>query len=66
MQDEIADGASILSYVRDPAVECAVAERIDYGIKVLHASWGSAAALWTEIARTTGRPGTMCSIAVTG
>ena len=48
----IADGPSILSYVRDTAREHGVDERIRFHHKVVRAEWSSADARWTvEIAR---------------
>ncbi|MEJ2887205.1 flavin-containing monooxygenase [Actinomycetospora aeridis] len=56
----LADGPSILSYVRDTAREFGVEEKIRYGHRVTRASWDSASQRWTlEIP---GRPGTLtCS-----
>lgn len=51
----IADGPSILKYVRDTAREAGIDKRIRFGHKVLAASWDSATACWTVTAETEGR-----------
>ncbi len=43
----IADGASILRYIRDTAREFGIDRRIRFGIRVVSASWSSADARWT-------------------
>jgi monooxygenase len=43
----IADGASILQYLRDTAREHGVDRRIRYGLRVRRAAWSSAEARWT-------------------
>lgn len=43
----IADGASILQYVRDTAADYGVDRKIRFGHRVRRASWSSADALWT-------------------
>ena len=43
----LADGASILDYVRDTAREYGVDRRIRYGHHVVRADWDSTAAHWT-------------------
>jgi len=43
----IADGPSILQYIRDTARDYNVQERIRFGHRVLRADWSSAQALWT-------------------
>ena len=43
----IADGPSILSYIRETAREHGVEDHIRFGHKVRSASWSSEAALWT-------------------
>ena len=43
----IADGSSILRYVRDTAAEAGIGEHIRFGHRVIRASWSSAAARWT-------------------
>jgi monooxygenase len=49
----IADGPSILRYIRDTARENGVEERIRYNRRVVAASWSSAQARWTvEVERT--------------
>jgi monooxygenase len=49
----IADGPSILRYIRDTAREHGVEERIRYHRRVVHAAWSSEEARWTvEVERT--------------
>ncbi|MEO5851722.1 MAG: NAD(P)/FAD-dependent oxidoreductase [Nocardioides sp.] len=48
----LADGPSILDYVRETAREYAVDEHIVYGHRVVAADWDSATARWTVTART--------------
>ena len=43
----IADGPSILRYVRDTAAEAGIDGHIRFGHRVIGASWSSAAARWT-------------------
>jgi len=43
----MADGASILNYIRDAAHETGVDQHILYGHKVTHAEWSSPEACWT-------------------
>jgi monooxygenase len=43
----IADGPSILSYVRDTATEAGIDRHIRFGHKVIGASWSTDDALWT-------------------
>ncbi len=43
----IADGSSILNYIRETAAEFKVDEKIRYNHRVRHASWSSDEALWT-------------------
>lgn len=43
----IADGAEILSYLRETAAEAGIDEHIRYGHKVVRASWSSEDARWT-------------------
>ncbi len=50
----IADGPSILKYVRDTAHESGVEGRIRFRHKVLALSWSSAEALWTARVETPG------------
>ncbi|GAB4212887.1 MAG: NAD(P)/FAD-dependent oxidoreductase [Sandaracinaceae bacterium] len=53
----IADGPSILAYIRATATEHRLEDRIRYHRKVVRASWSSEAARWTlEIERTDGAP----------
>jgi cation diffusion facilitator CzcD-associated flavoprotein CzcO len=49
----IADGPSILNYVRETAREHGVDRHIRYGHKVVAAAWSSQDAAWTVEARTT-------------
>ena len=52
-QKAIADGASILTYIRDTAREHGIERHIRFGHRVKSASWSSADARWTvEIERT--------------
>jgi len=43
----IADGPSILRYIRETAAEYGIEQRIRYGHQVTHASWSSHNARWT-------------------
>jgi monooxygenase len=47
----IADGPSILRYVREAAADAGISEHIRFGHRVIGASWSSAAARWTVQAR---------------
>jgi len=47
----IADGASILSYVRQTATDYGIDQKIRYHHRVVRAEWSTAAALWTVQAR---------------
>jgi cation diffusion facilitator CzcD-associated flavoprotein CzcO len=49
----IADGPSILNYIRETAREHDVERRIRYGHRVVHASWSSEGARWTIEAERT-------------
>jgi cation diffusion facilitator CzcD-associated flavoprotein CzcO len=51
----IADGPSILSYIRDTATESGVDKRIRFGHRVVRASWSSTSAAWTVDAVHDGR-----------
>ena len=54
----IADGPSILNYIRETAAEGGIERHIRFGHKVTGASWSSADALWTvEVARSDGERG---------
>jgi monooxygenase len=46
-EKSIADGPSILDYVRDTAREYGIERKIRFGHKVLRASWSSSEARWT-------------------
>ncbi len=53
----IADGPSILNYIRQTAAEDDIERHIRFGHKVVGASWSSAETLWTvEVARGEGQP----------
>ena len=52
----IADGPSILRYVRETAAEHGIAERIRYRHKVTALAWSSADALWTAQVDTPAGP----------
>ncbi|SEF25199.1 Predicted flavoprotein CzcO associated with the cation diffusion facilitator CzcD [Amycolatopsis pretoriensis] len=43
----IADGPSILSYIRSTAASHGIVDRIRFGHRVVRASWSSSSALWT-------------------
>ncbi len=43
----IADGPSILAYIRETAAAHGIADRIRFGHRVVRASWSSASARWT-------------------
>ena len=43
----IADGQTILGYIRDTAAEFGIDENIHYGVKVVSANWSTAEARWT-------------------
>jgi monooxygenase len=47
----IADGADILSYIRETARKYGVLERIQYDHRVVSIEWNTGAALWTVTAR---------------
>jgi cation diffusion facilitator CzcD-associated flavoprotein CzcO len=47
----IADGASILSYIRETATEYGIERKIRFQQKVISASWSSAHAQWTVASR---------------
>ena len=49
----IADGPSILSYIRETAAETGVDAHIHYHTKVLSACWDSGAARWTVVVENT-------------
>jgi monooxygenase len=49
----LADGPSILSYLKETAAETGVDQHIRYGHKVLAASWSSESATWTVTAQRT-------------
>ncbi|NBW55661.1 MAG: NAD(P)/FAD-dependent oxidoreductase, partial [Betaproteobacteria bacterium] len=46
-QQAMADGPSILQYIREAAQETGVAQHIAYGHRVISASWSSEDACWT-------------------
>jgi cation diffusion facilitator CzcD-associated flavoprotein CzcO len=47
----IADGPSILQYIRETAREAGIDENVRFGLEVVRAEWSSAAAEWTVTAR---------------
>lgn len=53
--ESIADGPSILSYVRDTAREAGIDRRIRFGHRVVSADWSGADARWTVEAEHDGR-----------
>jgi monooxygenase len=54
----IADGPSILRYIRDTARDEGIEDRIRFGHKVTAAAWSSESALWTLTAETPDGPAT--------
>ena len=52
----IADGPSILKYVRDTAREAGIDRKIRFGHKVVSASWSSETSRWTVTATHEGKP----------
>ena len=54
----LADGPSILDYVRDTASEAGIDRHVRYGHHVRRASWSTEDARWTV--ETEGRPGITC------
>ncbi|MFC3067821.1 flavin-containing monooxygenase [Phenylobacterium soli] len=52
----IADGPSILKYVRDTARDHDIERHIRYGHKVVSAAWSSEDACWTVTAQKDGKP----------
>jgi monooxygenase len=52
----IADGESILDYIKETAEEYGVGERIRFGHEVVSADWSSAEARWTVRAERDGEP----------
>ena len=52
----IADGPSILAYLKDVAEEYGVAEHIRYGRKAIGASWSSEDAMWTVSVKRSDGP----------
>ena len=50
----IADGPSILKYIRDTSEEFGLDEKIRYGHRVVQADWSSEKALWTVTAEIAG------------
>ncbi|WP_433203469.1 flavin-containing monooxygenase [Nocardia sp. CA-107356] len=57
----IADGPSILDYIRDTAAEAGIDRRIRFGHKVIGASWSSAEARWTVTVEHDGASSTLTS-----
>jgi cation diffusion facilitator CzcD-associated flavoprotein CzcO len=60
----IADGGSILEYLRQTAQEYGVASNIKYGHRVVSASWDSNDGLWTVVAQHDGDGGEPVDIRV--
>jgi cation diffusion facilitator CzcD-associated flavoprotein CzcO len=61
-EKSIADGPSILHYVRETAQQHGVDEKVRYGVRVLAADWSSDDATWTVHAERAGEPVTFrCS-----
>ncbi|RMI32243.1 flavin-containing monooxygenase [Nocardia stercoris] len=52
----IADGDSILRYLRDTAAEAGIDRRIRYGHRVVSAGWSADAGQWTVTAEVAGAP----------
>ncbi len=57
--DAIADGASILDYIRRTAAKYGIDQRIRLGHKVVAASWSSREARWTVTVEHAGRRSTL-------
>ena len=55
----IADGPSILSYIRDTAAEAGIDRHIRFGHRVVRAAWSTEDARWTVEVVHHGRPATM-------
>ncbi|AYJ85563.1 NAD(P)/FAD-dependent oxidoreductase [Sphingomonas paeninsulae] len=55
----IADGPTILSYVRETAQENGIEQHIRYGCRVLRAEWSSSDALWTVRVEQGGKAATL-------
>ncbi|WP_405784638.1 NAD(P)/FAD-dependent oxidoreductase [Streptomyces sp. NBC_01378] len=53
----LADGGSILSYIKETAAEFGIDRRIRYGTKVLAADWSTEAARWTVTLERTDKDG---------
>jgi cation diffusion facilitator CzcD-associated flavoprotein CzcO len=51
-QKAIADGPSIIAYLKETVAEYGLAERIRHGVEVVAADWDSGSARWTVTART--------------
>jgi len=49
-EKSIADGASILNYIKETAREYGITEQITYGMQVVRVEWNSAQAQWKVIA----------------
>ena len=57
-QKAIADGPSILAYVRETAEEHGITRHIRFNTKAVSAAWDSAAARWTVVTETPAGPQT--------
>lgn len=55
-EKSLADGASILEYVRETAAEYGVADHIRFGHEVTEVAWDSGTATWTVRSQTTDGP----------
>ena len=63
----IADGASILTYVRETAAEFGIDKRIRFGHRAVSASWNSNDALWTvDVETATGVTRLTCGFIYVG
>ncbi|MCE7004435.1 NAD(P)/FAD-dependent oxidoreductase [Kibdelosporangium philippinense] len=52
----IADGSTILTYIKQTAAEAGIDRHIRFGHKVIQASWSTAESLWTVEASHDGKP----------
>ncbi|MFJ6087866.1 flavin-containing monooxygenase [Streptomyces sp. NPDC092369] len=58
----IADGASILDYIRGTAAEAGIDRHIRYRHRIVKAEWSSADARWTVTVRQGGDPGSITTM----
>lgn len=61
----LADGRSILSYIKETAAEFGIDRRIRYGTKVVGADWSTATARWTVTLERTDEDGSRTLTTVT-